>query len=453
MTHFRATFLLVSLISGGVYPAHALSLKEALATAYMTNPQLEAARANLRASDEDVAKAKAGYRPTFSVNGSGGYQNLITDTPTHSEDSGFQMSGTALVTEPLYRGGRTLAEIRRANALVRAGRAVLIGTEETVLLDAVTAYFDVWRDLQIVKDRQEQVRILQDQLQATNSQFNFGAITQTDAVQTQARLAAAMSGLSLAEGQLGSSRARFERAVGRPAESVEDEPPVPQFPNRLSVIDRAEENAPTLVAAKENAIAADYAIDDAIGALMPQLSLGLQFQYSKNPTVLGVVSPKVTQHAATAYLQLTVPLYDGGQAQALTRQARQQHSQALFNVADVERQVRQAAASDWELLQAANAAIVTDQTQIAADRIAVTGVIQEQRAGERAVLDILNAQQELLDSQINLANARHDSAVIAYQLLAAAGELTAMSLALDVQPYDPAEHYNRATSAWFSLSD
>ena len=150
---------------------------------------------------------------------------------------------------------------------------------------------------------------------------------------------------------------------------------------------------------------------------------------------------------------MTVPLYDGGQAQALTRQTRHQHNQALYNVADVERQVRQAAASDWQLLQSAKAAIATDQTQVAADTTAVNGVTQEQRAGERSVLEILNAQQELLDSEIDLINVRHDSAVIAYQLLAAAGELTAMSLALDVKLYDPTEHYNRAANAWFSLSD
>lgn len=453
MTRFRAALLLVPFVAATASSAHGLTLKEALATAYMTNPQLESARANLRASDEDVAKAKAGWRPTISVNGTGGFEDIITDRPTHSVESGFQLGATAEVLEPLYRGGRTLAEIRRANALVRAGRAVLLGTEETVLLDAVTAYLDVWRDLQVVNYRREQVRVLQDQLQATNAQFNLGSITQTDAAQTQARLAAAMSGVSLAEGQLGSSRARFERAVGRPAESLDETPAVPEFPNLPEVINHAEENAPTLVAAKENAVAADYAIDDAIGALMPQLSLGLEYQYSKNPTVLGVASQKFTQRAATAFLQLTVPLYDGGQAQALTRQARQQHSQALYNVADVERQVHQAAASDWQLLQSAKAAIMTDQTQVAADTTAVTGVVQEQRAGERSVLEILNAQQELLGSQIDLVNVRHDSAVIAYQLLAVAGELTAISLALDVKLYDPTEHYNRAANAWFSLSD
>jgi outer membrane protein len=453
MTRFRAALLLVPFIAASASSAHALTLKEALATAYMTNPQLETARANLRATDEDVAKANAGWRPTISVTGTEGYQNLITDKPTHSEDNRNQLSGTATVSEPLFTGGRTVAEIRRAKALVRAGRAVLLGTEETVLLDAATAYLDVWRDLRVVNYRREQVGVLQDQLQATNSQLNLGAITQTDAAQTQARLAAAMSGLSLAEGQLGSSRARFERAVGRPAESLEDTPPVPEFPSLLEVVDHAEQNTPTLVAAKENATAADYAIDDAIGALLPQLSLALEYQYSKNATVLGVISPNVTQRGATAYVQLTVPLYQGGQAQALVRQARQQHNQALYNVADVERQVRQAAASGWQLLQAAKAAIVTDQTQVAADTIAVNGVIQEQRAGERSVLEVLNAQQELLNSEIDLTNARHDSTVIAYQLLAAAGELTAMSLALDVKLYDPAEHYNRAATAWFRLSD
>jgi outer membrane protein len=453
MTPFRAAVLLVPLIAANASSAHALTLKEALATAYMTNPQLEAARANLRATDEEVAKANAGWRPTISVNGTEGFENIITEKPSYSVDNANQLSGSATVSEPLYRGGRTLAEIKHAKALVRAGRAVLQGTEANVLLDAATAYLDVWRDLQVVNYWREHVGVLQEQLEATNSQLNLGAITETDAAQTAARLAAAMSGLSLAEGQLGSSRARFEHAVGRPAESLEDMPAVPEIPNRLEVIDRAVENAPTLVAAKENAIAADYAIDDAIGALLPQLSLVLQYQYSKNAPVLGVVTPNVTQREAAALMQLTVPLYQGGEEQALVRQAKQQHSQALYNVADVERQVRQAVASDWQLLQAAKAAMLSDQTQIAADTIAANGVVQEQRAGQREVLDILNAQQELLNSEINLTNARHDATVLAYQLLAAAGDLTAISLALDVKLYDPTEHYNRAANAWFGLSD
>lgn len=453
MTPFRAVWLLVPLIAANASSAYGLTLKEALATAYMTNPQLDAARANLRATDEEVAKANAGWRPTVSVNGTEGFENIITEKPSYSVDNANQLSGTASISEPLYRGGRTLAEIKHAKALVRAGRAVLQGTEATVLLDAVTAYLDVWRDLQVVNYWRGHSGVLQEQLEASNSQLNLGAITQTDAAQTAARLAAAMSGLSLAEGQLGSSRARFEHAVGRPAESLEDMPVVPEIPNRLEVIDRAVENAPTLVAAKENAIAADYAIDDAIGALLPQLSLVLQYQYSKNAPVLGVVTPNVTQREAAALVQLTVPLYQGGAEQALVRQAKQQHSQALYNVADVERQVRQAVASNWQLLQAAKAAIVSDQTQIAADTIAANGVIQEQRAGQREVLDILNAQQELLNSEINLTNARHDATLIAYQLLAATGDLNAISLALDVKLYDPTEHYNRAANAWFGLSD
>lgn len=453
MLRIRAALLLAPLIAANASSAQALTLKEALATAYMTNPQLDAARANLRATDEEVAKANAGWRPSVSATGTEGFQNLQTDKPTHDISNRNQVNAAATLSEPLYRGGRTVAEIKRAKALVRAGRAVLLGTEQTVLLDAVTGYLDVWRDLQVVNYRREHVRILEEQFQATNSQLAAGAITQTDAAQTEARLAAARSGLSIAEGQLGSSRARFERAVGRPAESLEDLPALPEFPDLLQVIDHAVTNAPTLVAAKENAVAADYAIDDAIGALLPQLSLSLEYQYSKNATVLGVISPNVTQRGATAYVQLTVPLYEAGEPQALVRQAKQQHSQALFNVSDVERQVRQAATSGWQLLQAAKAAIVTDQTQVTADMTAVSGVLQEQRAGERAVLDVLNAQQELLNSEIDLANARHDSTVIAYQLLAATGELTAMSLALDVKPYDPNEHYNRAANAWFRLSD
>src|SRR5258707_11605692 len=150
-------------------PAQALSLKEALATAYATNPQIESARANLRATDEEVAKANAGWRPSLSLSGSEGFQNTITDQPSHSESDRNQLNGTASLTEPLFRGGRTVAEIRRAKALVRAGQAQLVNAEQTILLDAVTAYMDTVRDTANVEYRRMNVQVLQDQLDAGNT--------------------------------------------------------------------------------------------------------------------------------------------------------------------------------------------------------------------------------------------------------------------------------------------
>jgi outer membrane protein len=154
------------------------------------------------------------------LSGNEGFQN-ITDQPVHAESDRNQLSGTASLTEPLFRGGRTVAEIRRANALVRAGQAQLVNAEQTVLMDGVTAYMDVVRDTANVDYRRSNVQVLQDQLDASNTQLNAGAITQTDVQQTLARLATARAGLSVAEGQLASSRAKFERVIGRPAEMLE----------------------------------------------------------------------------------------------------------------------------------------------------------------------------------------------------------------------------------------
>src|SRR5437763_2263051 len=214
-------------------PAQALSLKEALAIAYATNPQIESARANLRATDEEVAKANAGWRPTLSVNGAEGFQNIITDQSIHGESDRNLTNATASLNEPLFRGGRTVADIRRAKALVRAGQAQLANAEQTVLLDAVAAYMDVVRDTANLDYRRRNVQVLQDQLDAGNTQLNAGAITQTDVQQTQARLATARAGLSVAEGQLATSRARFERVIGRPAEMLEAMPALPSLPATL----------------------------------------------------------------------------------------------------------------------------------------------------------------------------------------------------------------------------
>jgi TolC family type I secretion outer membrane protein len=436
------------------YPhsAEALSLKEALGTAYATNPQIEAARANLRATDEEVAKANAGWRPSLSLGGSEGFQHIVTDQPVHAEQDQNLASGTATLSEPLYRGGRTLADIRRANALVRAGRAQLTNAEQVVLLDAATAYMDVVRDTGTLEYRNNNVRVLQDQLDAGNTQLRAGAITQTDVQQTEARLAGARAALSVAEGQLAASRARFERVIGRPPEMLETNPQLPSLPGTLEeAVNRATTGAPALIAAQENSRAADYAIDAATSSLLPQVSFQLQYQYAKNSNIVGVLSPGVTQRDASAFVQVTVPLYQGGAEYAGVRQAKEQRNQSLANVADVDRQVRESAQSAWGTFTAAQASIASNQMAVVANQSAVMGVIQEQRAGERSILDILNAQQELLSGEIGLVNAQHDTLVAAYQLLAGSGQLTARSLALDVTLYDPLNHYKSDASAWFGL--
>ncbi len=454
MNSARTLLLGSALVSLVAFPvtAQAMSLKEALATAYATNPQIEAARASLRGTDEELAKANAGFRPSISLSGSQGFQHIVTQAPTHSDDDRNLINGTATLSEPLFRGGRTVAEIRRAKSLIRASEAQLTNTEQTVLLDAVTAYMDVVRDGENLEYRRSNVQVLEDQLNATNIQLNAGAVTQTDVQQTQARLQGARAGLSVAEGQLAASRARFERVIGRPAETLE----VPGLPavlpgNLDDAVNRAVNTAPALIAAQENSRAADYAIDAATSSLLPQVSLQLQWQYAKNSTIIGVVSPGVTQNDTSAFVQVTIPIYQGGAEYAGIRQAKEQRSQALANVADADRQVRETTQSAWGTFMSAQASIASNELAVQANQSAVMGVIEEQRAGERAILDILNAQQELLSAQIGLANAQHDATVAAFQLVASTGQLTAKSLALDVRLYDPLDHYNKDGSAWLGI--
>jgi outer membrane protein len=434
-------------------PADALSLKEALATAYATNSQIEAARANARATDEELAKAHAGWRPSITLGGTAGYQDITTDQPIHSNIGRDEIDGTATLTEPLFRGGRTVAEIRRAKALIRAAQAQLTNTEQAVLLEGVTAYMDVVRDTAALAYRRNNVQVLQDQLDAGNIQLAAGAITQTDVQQTQARLATARAGSSLAESQLATSRARFERVIGRPAETLETMPQLPSLPGTLEeAVNRAITSSPALIAAQENSRAADYAIDVATSSLLPQASLQLQYQYAKNSTVLGqLANPNIAQRGASAFVQVTVPLYQGGAEYATVRQAKEQRSQLLANVAEVDREVRESTQGAWGAFIAAQAAISSNEMAVAANRGAVMGVIQEQRAGERSILDILNAQQELLSGEIGLVSAQHDATVAAFQLLAASGQLTVRALALEVKLYDPQVHYNSDASAWFGL--
>lgn len=451
-------FLLVPALApfviAGSASAATMTLKEALETAYMTNPKLEAARAGLRAIDEDVAKAHAGWRPNVSVSGYYGTQHIITDEPASSSLNRDLANATATLSEPLFRGGRTVADIGRAKALVRAGQAQLSSVEQGVLLEGAAAYLDVVRDTANFEYRRANVRALEDQLNATNTQVRSGAVTQTDVAQAQARLAAARAGASVAEGQLAASRARFERVIGRPAETLEVMPGLPPLPASLDdAVSVASGRAPTLIAARENSRASDYAVDSAVGALLPQISLLLQYQYGKNSTTLGILAPpNISQRETAVFVQMTLPIYQGGAEHAAVRQAKEQRSQALANVTDTDRQVREGAQSAWGNFMGARASIESNAMAVQANERALSGVQTEQKAGERAILDVLNAEQELLSAQVALATAEHDAGVAAFQLLNATGQMGARDLNLNVKLYDPQAHYNAHSAAWLGLS-
>ena len=445
--------------------AETFSLNEALATAYDTNPQLDAQRAALRATDEGVAQANAGWRPTINMQGSYAWQcNDYSATTTFgvpnasgpctrkSKTEYSPLTGQLVVSQPLFRGGQTWADVGRAKAQVGVGRAQLMQTEENVFLDTVTSYMDVVRDTQTVILRQQNVAALQQQLKDTQDEAGVGEQTKTDVAQAQARLAVAQSDLANARGQLAISRSNFEKTIGRSAETLERLPKLPPLPSSLDEALRiAEVRNPNMIGARDNELAAQYQVDSAEGALMPQASVQAQYQFAQG--TLNQVGALGTTRGVSVVGQVTVPIYQGGGDEANVRRAKELHSEAQIQITEADRQVRQSVKQAWEAFLAARAAIASDQVAVNANRTAYEGVKAQEKLGDRTTLDVLNAEQELYASQVAVVQAEHDMIVAAFQLLAATGQLTAKTLALRVNDYDPLKHYNDDASAWFGFGN
>jgi outer membrane protein len=432
--------------------ANHFTLAEALGVAYETNPQLAAAQAGVRATDETVAQANAQWRPQIGASGTYGFQKFkISGDPrwvgTHP------LQAQLGVTQNIFRGGRTYAEIGQAKANVRAARAQLLAAEQTVLLAAATSYMDVVRDTAIVNLRHHNVDVLRRQRDSTALEFKAGSLTRTDVAQSEARLAAAQAALTVAEGQLSISRAGFTQVIGRPAETLEPNPTTPKSvpATEDDVLGVALRGNPALTAAQENERAASYAVDDAIGAMLPEVSVQGGYQYSQQSYSSSLGAGQVT-HGLGIIGQITVPIYQGGAEQAAVRQAKELHAQATLNVSVTDRQVREAVASAWNTYQAALASITSNEATARADEIAFTGVSKEQQVGGRTILDVLNAQQELLNAQVAVVSSQRDATVAAYEVLASEGALTARSLGLQVKLYDPMEHYESDAARWIGFS-
>jgi outer membrane protein len=431
----------------GQASAETLTLAEALSVAYESNPQLAAARAGLRATDEGVAIADSNFRPTINVGATYGYEKIppvFGGTPIS-----YPLGGQVQVTQAIFNASY-FGQQGKAKEQVKVGRAQLIATEEQVLLNAVTAYMNVVRDEATVELRRSNVAVLQKQRDATQEQFRVGELTRTDVAQSQARLAGAQADLINAEGQLAISRSNFEHQVGRPAETLETEPKLPVLPKeQQAAIDDGHRFNPSLNAARSNVKAADYAVRQAIGALMPQLSVNGTYQYTQNNPSYG----PFTIHALTVTGQLNVPIYQGGAEDATVRQAKELRSQAQLTVNDTDRQVVDAVRTSWQAYTSAEATIASNMAQVEANTVAYKGVKLEQQVGGRTILDVLNAEQELLNSQVALVSSKRDTVVAAYELLSAIGTLTATGLSLHVNVYDPAAHYEDDAGKWVGFGD
>ena len=445
-----ATALTFAVFTAAPSLASAQTIKEALAQAYAYSADLASFRARLRATDEGVAIAMSGWRPTltFSANANEGWRDIQGQGTTvgsngrfHVEPRGDQLT----ISENLYRGGRTTAGVSQADNLVQSDRASLLDLEQQVLLQAATAYMDVVRDQSTLDLNINNEKVLQRQLEATRDRFQVGEVTRTDVAQSESRLAAAKASRVAAEGTLANSRATYVRLMGQAPGKLENAPPLGDLPPSVEETNAiAADKAFLVVAAKYTELAARDNVDVIFGEMLPLVTLNGNYQDSRE-----TASATGRFKTATVGVTATVPLYEAGSVSARTRQAKEVVAQRRK---DLDKQIRlsvQTATQAWDALESARAQVTSFNSQVTAAQIALNGVEQEQQVGSRTVLDVLDAEQELLTAQVNLVRAQHDVVVQTYTLRAAVAGLTAQQLALPVEVVDVEKHYNETRTRFF----
>ena len=427
--------------------AGAETIKEALAATYKFNPRLDAARSTLRATDEEVPRAMSGYRPTITGNADTSFERTTVRPPGTTSDSNPRGYSVGLV-QPIFRGFIVVNTVAEAEATVRAGRETLRNTEQSVLLEAVTAYMDVVRDQAIVRLRENNVTVLTRDLRATQDRFNVGEVTRTDVAQAQARRAASVSALDLARANLKTSRATFERVVGHPPSNLVDARPSEIVPKSVQEsIDVGGRENPNVVAALYREQAARHTVDRIRGERLPQVQLEANYgrRFDESASADSIETTTVTG-------RLTVPFYSGGEVEARVRQAKHTHVSRLQEIEQARTEVQANVVAAWSQLAASRAQLESDQASVDANRIALTGVREEERVGQRTLLDVLNAEQELLNSEVNLVTTRRNLVVASYAVLSSIGRLNAQELGVASLVYDPEAHYHEVRRKWFDIS-
>jgi outer membrane protein len=455
-TGAAAAVLLLALT--GPAPVLADTIEAALVRAYQNNPQLNAQRASVRSTDENVPQALSGYRPRVAVTASAGYQytdvqtvtgggpNNILRTDIHGANAPRSVGAT--VTQTLYNGQITANRTRAAESQVSGAREGLRVLEQTVLLAAATIYMDYLRDAAIVEVQRSNVRVLEQTLKQTKDRFNVGEVTRTDVAQSEAQLAAGRTQQLTAESNLTTTRSNFRRIIGNEPQNLAPGSPVDRFlPGTLpGAVDLGLTQNP-------NVTAAMFGIDISFlqtkineGALLPTVTLqgSVQQSYEQTLTIF-------RSFGASAIAQLSIPVYQGGAEYALIRQSKETLAQQRLFLEQTRDQTRANVVTAWGQLVAGKAQVASAQSQVTASEIALNGVREEAKAGQRTTLDVLNAQQALVNARVALVTAQHDRVVASYSVLNTIGRLSPQVLNLATTVYDPSVHYHQVRDSWYGV--
>lgn len=451
--------------------SHAENLDQALVAAYQNNPNLNAERARLRGTDEELARAQSGYRPEISVGADYGVAGLNTSAGAFSLPNGaaptpaqvlsnsnqFKRNDgpsnpggySVTLTQPLFKGFQTVNAVREADANIMAGRQSLRDMEQKVLLETITAYMDVLRDAAAVTLRQNSLRLLTSEARATAERFAAGEMTRTDVAQARARQAQAEAALEGAKATLRGSLARYERFVGHVPTRLTDPVGFERLlPHTMDeAIQAAMGSNPQVLQAAYLEKASGSSVRKILGEMLPDVRLQAQHVERFEPTPL--IDHQINQSVVA---RVTIPIYQAGDVEARVRQAKQQRQGRLEEIEAARELVRASAISAYAEVQAMRAQVAAVRQQVQASTEGLTGVIEEQKAGQRSLLDVLNAEQELTNAKISALKARHDLVVAAYTLLQSMGRLSASDLGLEVRLYDVQKHYAETNRKWIGLA-
>jgi outer membrane protein len=443
---------------GGPMPALADTIEAALVRAYQNNPQLNAQRAQVRSTDENVPQALSGYRPKVALTASAGYQ--YTDVNATQGGTATQIVRTEIhgtnpprsagltVTQTLYNGQQTANRTRAAESQVSGAREALRVLEQSVLLSAATIYMDYLRDAAIVEVQKSNVRVLEQTLKQTRDRFNVGEVTRTDVAQSEAQLAAGRTQELTAESNLVTTRANFRRIIGNEPENLAPGSPVDRYlPAALpGAVELSLIENPNVTAAMYGIDVNFLQVKIAEGALLPTVSLQAAVQQSYEQTLTTFRS-----FGASAVAQLSVPVYQGGAEYSLIRQSKETLAQQRLNLETTRDQTRANTVTAWGQLVAGKAQVSSAQAQVSASEIALNGVREEAKAGQRTTLDVLNAQQTLVNARVALVTAQHDRVVASYATVNAIGRLSPQVLNLATTTYDPSVHYQQVRDSWIGV--
>lgn len=436
-----AAALLVMGIAG---QAGAETLQDALSMAYQNNPDLRAQRAALRATDETVAAANLAILPSVSLVGSFTQLDRTTTTPLGiSELNTLNQFKQARIDQPLFNGFQRIYNRKQARALVMAGRAQLLNTEQTVLLNAVTSYMDVLSNEAIYGLNQNNVQVLNRQKEASDARFQVGEINRTDVAQSEASLAGAISLRIASQANLATSRATYRQVIGQFPGTLEPAPGMPPLPPTLEEAWAvALEQNPQIHFAIYQEEAARHAVNSSKGAMLPSANGFLTIDRFKGGSNFGgATAESFVADTTSIGVQINIPIFQGGREYSTIRLNKQIRSQRILETLSADYAVRAQTESSWMQYQASVSSITSNQAQVDANAIALEGVRQEEGVGQRTILDVLNAEQALLNSRVSLVTAQRNEYVAGFTVLQALGQLNAAALDLSVELYDPEENY------------